>query len=199
MNSSTSVRVRAQSITRRNKWKGFPCWAAHWAALMISPANAQSVPERSPRPAEVDPGVYSGRVKVNYPTAIRTGLGAGDSRDIGSLAWVCRRCGTDQRPERRYGEKVDDLDKLPAHISLARTDLQIQSYEWGVTYAGMLRAAEVLGDPKYRDYTDTEIDCAHQTRVACQTKSAQRHHGHRVPSAKARHGIARNASPTGAG
>ena len=38
---------------------------------------------------------------------------------------------------------------LPAHVALARTDLQILTYEWGVTYAGMLRAAQVTGDPRY--------------------------------------------------
>ena len=39
------------------------------AALVISAANAQSVPERITTSPQVDPNVYSGRLKVNYPTA----------------------------------------------------------------------------------------------------------------------------------
>jgi unsaturated rhamnogalacturonyl hydrolase len=49
------------------------------------------------------------------------------------------------------------LDKLPAHVALARTDLLIATYEWGVTYAGMLRAAEITNDARFRDYTREHV------------------------------------------
>jgi unsaturated rhamnogalacturonyl hydrolase len=50
-----------------------------------------------------------------------------------------------------------DLGKLPQNVALARTDLQIVSYEWGVTYSGMLLAAQVLGDSRYRDYVQERV------------------------------------------
>jgi unsaturated rhamnogalacturonyl hydrolase len=50
-----------------------------------------------------------------------------------------------------------DLGKLPAHVALARTDLQILSYEWGVTYSGMLLAARVLDDTRYRNYVQERV------------------------------------------
>ena len=51
------------------------------------------------------------------------------------------------------GAPVADLSRLPAKVALARTDMQILTYEWGVTYAGMLRSAQVTGDKRYNDYT----------------------------------------------
>ena len=42
-------------------------------------------------------------------------------------------------------------------MALARTDMQILTYEWGVTYAGMLRSAQVTGDKRYSDYTHQRV------------------------------------------
>ena len=35
------------------------------------------------------------------------------------------------------------LDNMPRNVALGPTTLRIDSYEWGVTYAGMLRATDV--------------------------------------------------------
>ena len=35
------------------------------------------------------------------------------------------------------GAAAPNLDDLPRQVELARTDLQIITYEWGVTYSGM--------------------------------------------------------------
>jgi rhamnogalacturonyl hydrolase YesR len=54
-------------------------------------------------------------------------------------------------------EPVADLAHLPANAGLAHTDFLLTSYEWGVTYSGMLHAAEVTGDTRYRDYASTRL------------------------------------------
>ena len=36
-------------------------------------------------------------------------------------------------------------------------DFRLTSYEWGVTYAGMLRAGETTGDPKFAAYTASRL------------------------------------------
>ena len=54
-------------------------------------------------------------------------------------------------------EPVVDLAHLPAHPGLDLTDFLITSYEWGVTYSGMLRCAEITGDPRYRNYTAARL------------------------------------------
>ena len=54
----------------------------------------------------------------------------------------------------KTGDPVTDYSKIDANTILARGDFRIVSYEWGVTYAGMLLASEATGDPRFRDYTE---------------------------------------------
>ncbi len=57
----------------------------------------------------------------------------------------------------KTGEAVTDYSKIDANTILARGDFRIVSYEWGVTYAGMLLASEATGDPRFRDYTEKRL------------------------------------------
>jgi len=57
----------------------------------------------------------------------------------------------------KTGAPVTDLSKIDSETILARGDFRIISYEWGVTYAGMLLAAEATGDPRYREYVDKRL------------------------------------------
>lgn len=50
------------------------------------------------------------------------------------------------------GKELTDLSKFDRNTTFARGDFGINTYEWGVTYSGMLLASEVLGDSKYSDY-----------------------------------------------
>jgi unsaturated rhamnogalacturonyl hydrolase len=49
------------------------------------------------------------------------------------------------------------LDAMPTNVALAGTAMHIDTYEWGVTYTGMLRATEVTGDSRYRAYADERL------------------------------------------
>jgi unsaturated rhamnogalacturonyl hydrolase len=49
------------------------------------------------------------------------------------------------------------LDNMPTNVALAGTAMHIDTYEWGVTYTGMLRATEVTSDPRYRVYADERL------------------------------------------
>jgi unsaturated rhamnogalacturonyl hydrolase len=57
----------------------------------------------------------------------------------------------------KTGEPVADASKIDANTILKRGDFRIVSYEWGVTYAGMLLAGEATGDPRFSDYTDKRL------------------------------------------
>ena len=57
----------------------------------------------------------------------------------------------------RTGAPVNDLSKIDADSAFARGDFRLVSYEWGVTYAGMLLAADATGDQRYRDYTEKRL------------------------------------------
>jgi rhamnogalacturonyl hydrolase YesR len=49
------------------------------------------------------------------------------------------------------------LDNMPRNVALARTTMPIATYEWGVTYAGMLRATSVTSDPRYKNYVNERL------------------------------------------
>ncbi|HMR19710.1 MAG TPA: glycoside hydrolase family 88 protein [Sphingobacterium sp.] len=50
------------------------------------------------------------------------------------------------------GKEITDYTRLNEHSQLERGDFRLASYEWGVTYTGMLEAAEATEDPKYGEY-----------------------------------------------
>src|SRR5688572_29941484 len=56
------------------------------------------------------------------------------------------------------GEPVS-LNNMPRNVALGQTTLRIDSYEWGVTYAGMLQATDfITGDLRFRSYARTNIN-----------------------------------------
>jgi rhamnogalacturonyl hydrolase YesR len=54
-------------------------------------------------------------------------------------------------------QEVTDLKKLDENTIFAPGTFRLTSYEWGVTYAGMLLATEATGDQKYADYTNKRL------------------------------------------
>ena len=56
------------------------------------------------------------------------------------------------------GEAVS-LDNMPQNVALGPTTLRVDSYEWAVTYAGMLQATDfITGDLRFRSYARTNIN-----------------------------------------
>lgn len=53
--------------------------------------------------------------------------------------------------------EVTDYSKIDENTILKRGDFRIVSYEWGVTYAGMLLTSESTGDPRFRDYVEKRL------------------------------------------
>lgn len=120
-------------------------------------ALAQSVPNTIQTSPQADPGVYSGRLKVSYPTQYEPASESEIRATVDRVYEYLQVASPIEVLDAETGERVGNLDRLPPQVSLARTDLLIGTYEWGVTYAGMLRMAEVAGDKKYRDYTDARV------------------------------------------
>lgn len=59
---------------------------------------------------------------------------------------------TPARLEDGAGRQIRDFSKIDMDSRVARGDFSISCYEWGVTYSGMLLAAEATGEKKYSDY-----------------------------------------------
>ena len=57
----------------------------------------------------------------------------------------------------RTGAALTDLNLIDRDTTLRRGDFRLVSYEWGVTYAGMLLASEATGDPRFRDYVERRL------------------------------------------
>jgi len=57
----------------------------------------------------------------------------------------------------KTGEEITDLKKLTSDAVFAPGDFRLTSYEWGVTYAGMINAGEATGDNRYTDYTNRRL------------------------------------------
>ena len=53
------------------------------------------------------------------------------------------------------GKEITNFDKMgkAEQVAFKQGDFRLISYEWGVTYAGMLRASQTTNDPKYAQYT----------------------------------------------
>jgi rhamnogalacturonyl hydrolase YesR len=129
-----------------------------FAALLIAgPVAAQSTPTQVHTSPQVEPGVYSGRLKVDYPTPYEPATEDAIRKTLELVHAYVDEAAPVRVIDGDTGAPVNDLTRLPAKVALARTDLQILSYEWGVTYAGMLRAAQVTTDPRYRHYTDERL------------------------------------------
>ena len=58
---------------------------------------------------------------------------------------------------RKTGKEVS-LNTIDTNTVVTPGDFRLTSYEWGVTYSGMLEAAAATGDKKFADYTSKRID-----------------------------------------
>jgi unsaturated rhamnogalacturonyl hydrolase len=55
------------------------------------------------------------------------------------------------------GEEIKNYKKPGKDAVLEQGDFRLTSYEWGVTYAGMLLAGEATGDARFTDYTANRL------------------------------------------
>jgi len=120
-------------------------------------ASGQSTPSRHTATPQQDPGVYSGRLAVDYPTPYELATVEQIRAVVDRVHAYVEQAAPVSRLDADTGDSVPDLAKLPRHVALARTDLQINTYEWGVTYAGMLLLSQVTGDARFARYTDERV------------------------------------------
>jgi rhamnogalacturonyl hydrolase YesR len=121
------------------------------AAACALPASAQQAPAPQERgPAAADALLHA--QAVHYPTP----YGAMDAAQVkavldrvfGYLDKVTPAEVIDQRT----GATIADLSRPDPNAVLKPGDFRLTSYEWGVTYTGMLAAGAATGDRRYTDY-----------------------------------------------
>lgn len=60
--------------------------------------------------------------------------------------------------DKTSGKEITDYTKVTENTIMQNGDFRLTSYEWGVTYAGMLLASEQTGNPKYAAYTTERLN-----------------------------------------
>lgn len=122
-----------------------------------SAALAQSQATQIYTSPRVDPGVYSGRLTPNYPTPYQPATAQSIEATLQRVHAYLEQAAPLRVVDGATGSEVSNLKKLPELAALDRTDLLILTYEWGVTYSGMLLAADITGDARYRKYTHERL------------------------------------------
>lgn len=54
--------------------------------------------------------------------------------------------------DKESGKEITDYSKIDQNSVLERGDFRLASYEWGVTYSGMMEVARATNDLKYQEY-----------------------------------------------
>ena len=62
-----------------------------------------------------------------------------------------------QMINRQTGQEVTDASQFDTAYGIKPGDFRLTAYEWGVTYSGMLLAAETSGDARYSDYVKQRL------------------------------------------
>jgi rhamnogalacturonyl hydrolase YesR len=77
-----------------------------------------------------------------------------------------------QMINRQTGQVVTDPSQFDTTDIIKPGDFRLTTYEWGVTYSGMLLAAEISGDTRYSDYVKKRLSFIAQWAPAVKKKVA---------------------------
>ena len=111
----------------------------------------------SQQPPQTDSNTPLHQLKPNYPVP----YGIAKSEEIATVLQRIHSYLDEVTPaafvNSQTREVLADLTRIDEHTTLQPGDFRIVSYEWGVTYAGMLLASQATGDARYRDYSEKRL------------------------------------------
>ncbi|WP_224998978.1 glycoside hydrolase family 105 protein [Cesiribacter sp. SM1] len=125
------------------------------AAFTVSNAFGQT----QPKPAKLtDTNTPLHAMQPDYPTP----YGQTSVQDITQVLTRVHGYLESSTPARlidpKTGAEIKNYKKPGADAVLEQGDFRLTSYEWGVTYAGMLQAGEATGDPRFTEYAGKRLD-----------------------------------------
>lgn len=59
--------------------------------------------------------------------------------------------------DKETGKEITDYTQINQHSQLKQGDFRLASYEWGVTYSGMMEVARATNDQKYQEYVTSRF------------------------------------------
>jgi len=96
-------------------------------------------------------------MKVDYPTPYGTPAVADVTKVLDRVYTYLDAVTPAQVIDSKTKQEVKDFSKLNDDTIFAPGDFRLTSYEWGVTYAGMLAAGAATGDKRFTDYSYKRI------------------------------------------
>lgn len=125
------------------------------ATLMVSlilPASIVRSQEKvTPKTNDVTSPLHL--LKADYPIPYGAPDIADVKRTLDRVFDYIDQVTPDRLIDKNTKQEVSDYKKLNDNTVFEPGDYRLTSYEWGVTYAGMLQMAKVTADKKYSDYT----------------------------------------------
>jgi unsaturated rhamnogalacturonyl hydrolase len=119
-------------------------------ALGACLATAASAQEPAPSPR---PGVNADRVAPAYPVPYGRPATEDVVKVLDRVLGYLESNTPTRLVDRESRQEVTDLSKVAEGAVIERGAFQLISYEWGVTYSGMLLAAEATGNQRFADYS----------------------------------------------
>lgn len=96
-------------------------------------------------------------MKPNYPTPYGAPTVDGVRAVLGRVMGYLDRVTPAHAVDSKTGATVTDFAHAGPNAVIAPGDFRLNSYEWGVTYAGMLAAGDALGERRYTDYAFSRL------------------------------------------
>ncbi len=128
--------------------------AAAAVQAQTPPAPPAAAPPSAPAPAAHDPMfINMGGGQVNYPMVYGPPATADIEAVLDRIRDYLEATSPVELVDRETNAVITDYSQPNPKAVLRRGDFQLVGYEWGVTYAGMLRAAETTGDARFAAYT----------------------------------------------
>lgn len=126
--------------------------------LLVFALLCQTIVAQQSQQPQNDTNTPLHRLKPNYPIP----YGVTKSEEVTNLLFRVHGYLNEVTPTNFVNAKtnavITDLSKIDSDTVLQAGDFRLVSYEWGVTYAGMLLASEATGDGRFRDYTEKRLE-----------------------------------------
>lgn len=123
-----------------------------WAVVANPPVRGQGTP-----PKANDSTTPLHLLKPDYPVPYGQPSVADVTKVLSRVHGYLNGVTPMQVVDRQTGQPITDFRTFRPNAIIKPGDFRLTSYEWGVTYTGMLRASEATGDPRYAEYTNQRL------------------------------------------
>ena len=129
------------------------------ASLALALAGACQVAQAQTQPAKVsDTNTPLHAMQPDYPTPYGKTSVADVTKVLNRVHAYLDGATPARMVDQKTGKTVTDYKKLNSNAVMEQGDFRLTSYEWGVTYAGMLLAGEATGDQRFTNYTTQRLN-----------------------------------------